>query len=209
FCLALAVLLASPPEKRETSATKPLTELDKAQYKGFSGGLYPEGRNVRPAAHEKIGLDLARQIQPLDADGKPSADGRIVLLSIGMSNTTQEFSTFTRLVNADKEKNPKLVLVDGAQSGMSANRMMMTTSRRGGPGPWMKMDQRLRRAGVTRAQVQAVWLKEADPRPSSSFPAHARALEDELEVIVQQLHQHYPNLKMVYLSSRTYGGYAR
>src|SRR5260221_3634013 len=107
--LALAVFFATSPELKPNAAAKPLTELGQAQYKGFAGGLYPDGKNDRPAGHENFGLALARRVQPLDGDGKPSADGRIVLLSVGMSNASQEFSTFIGLANADKDKNPKLV----------------------------------------------------------------------------------------------------
>src|SRR5439155_25875678 len=61
---------------------------------------------------------------------------------------------------------------------------------------------------VTRAQVQAVWIKEADAGPKQGFPAYAQQLQKELAKIAQVLHERFPNLKLVYLSSRTYGGYA-
>src|SRR5205809_909762 len=96
----------------DTSDLVPLTALGKRQYKGFEGGLYPDGKNKPPEAHEKAGALLAGQIKPLDAQGKPNQDGRIVLLSIGMSNTTQEFSTFILLAEQEKQKNPKLTIVD-------------------------------------------------------------------------------------------------
>jgi hypothetical protein len=41
-----------------------------------------------PADHEAAGLGLAKQVQP-STPGKPSKDGKIVLLSVGMSNTSQ------------------------------------------------------------------------------------------------------------------------
>src|SRR5262249_31009211 len=100
------------PPKVDTSGLKPLTELGRGEYQGFQGGLYPGGTNERPAAHEKAGRALAAQVQPLDADGKPSPDGKIVLLSVGMSNTTQVFSAFKRLADPDADRNPRLVIVD-------------------------------------------------------------------------------------------------
>jgi hypothetical protein len=101
------------------SGPKPLTELGGDKYKGVEGGLYPDGRNDRPPAHEAVGLSLSRAVQPLDAEGKAAAGGKIVLLSVGMSNTTQEFSEFKRIADPDPEKNPNLVIVDGAGKALA------------------------------------------------------------------------------------------
>jgi hypothetical protein len=76
------------PPPRASTGLVPLTDLKTCTYQGKEGGLDPGGRNERPPAHEEACLRLARAVQPLDARGEPSADGRIVLLSIGMSNTT-------------------------------------------------------------------------------------------------------------------------
>ncbi|MBI1915866.1 MAG: hypothetical protein HYS12_14195 [Planctomycetes bacterium] len=200
-----------PPTQRrvDTSKLKPLTELGKEKYQGFEGGLYPGGKNKRPAAHEAAGLALAKQVRPLDRDGKPSDDGRIVLLSVGMSNTAQASQGFQRQLAADKEKNPRVVFVNGAQGGMAA--VAIQDSDDGGSGTryWRTVDERLRAAGVTREQVQVVWIKQADPGPMQGFPGYAKKLQGELTRIVQLLPKRFPNVKLVYLSSRTYGGYAR
>jgi hypothetical protein len=74
---------------------------------------------------------------------------------------------------------------------------------------WTGLDTRLQDAGLTRAQVQAVWIKEADSHPTEGFPGYAQKLQGELSRLVQLLAGRFPNLKLVYLSSRTYGGYAR
>jgi lysophospholipase L1-like esterase len=208
-CVVLAItLFAEVLSAQNTSKLTPLNELGTAKYQGFQGGLYPGGKNERPAAHDAAGIALAKQVQPLAADGKPSADGKIVLLSVGMSNTTQEFSTFKRIADADPEKNRKLVIVDGAQGGMSANRIMNPDDKSGSQF-WNTVDQRLRAAGVTREQVQVAWIKQADPGPTQGFPTYARTLQGELRQIVQLMHPRFPNLKLVYLSNRTYGGYAK
>src|SRR5262249_14002392 len=146
----------------------------KGQYQGYPGGLYPDGRNERPAAHETLGLALAKKVEPLDGDGKPAADGKIVLLSVGMSNTTQEFSAFRALARADDAGNPRLVIVDGAQGGMSAGRVVDPDDGGSGTRFWATVDQRLRAAGVTRAQVQVAWVKQADPGPTEGFPRYAK-----------------------------------
>jgi hypothetical protein len=193
----------------DTSRLVPLTELGNGTYQGYSGGLYPGGKNERPRDHEGAGLARARQVRPLDAEGRPSPDGQIVLLSVGMSNTTQEFSAFKALADASPEKNPRLVLVDGAQGGMTAAAIQNPDDQGSGTRYWTTVDERLKAAGVTRAQMQAAWLKEADAGPREGFPGYARKLQGELQRIVQSMRTRFPNLKLVYLSSRIYGGYAR
>ena len=77
-------------------------------YKNQSGGLYPNALNVPPARHHVAALGAANNIVPRDAQGKPASSGRIVLLSIGMSNTTQEYSQFVRIANRDRRKATRL-----------------------------------------------------------------------------------------------------
>lgn len=196
-----------PPAPRDSTGLVPLTELGTGTYQRHTGGLYPGGSNSRPPAHEEAGLKLAHSIRPLDRDGKPADQGKIVLLSIGMSNTTQEFSTFKPMADADPARNPRLVIVDGAQGGMAAN-VIVDTESQGGRRFWDTVAERLNRAGVTPAQVQAAWVKQADIRPTAKFPEDAKALQKELETIAQILKQRFPNLKLAYYSSRIYAGYA-
>jgi len=185
----------------------PLNELGAGLYRTRQGGLYPNGSNLRPATHEIAGIQIARSIVPLNAGGQPDQNGRVVLLSIGMSNTTQEFSTFIALANPDAAKNPKLTIVDGAQGGMSADRIVdlgTTTAQQF----WQTVDQRLSTAGVTPAQVQIAWVKQADPGPTLAFPNDALRLKGELATIAQILKTRFPNIKIAYYSSRIYAGYA-
>jgi Cu/Ag efflux protein CusF len=195
--------------KVDSSKFKPLPELSAEEYQGFKGGLYPDGKNERPAEHEKAGLALAKQVRPLDADGKPSPDGKIVLLSVGMSNTSQSSDGFRRQLAGETGKNPKLLFVNGAVGGMTAQATQDPDDKGAGTRYWTTVDERLKAAGVTRAQVQVVWIKQADAGPSQGFPGYARKLQKELANIVRVLHDRFPNVKLVYLSSRTYGGYAR
>jgi hypothetical protein len=185
---------------KDTADLKPLTELGTGQYHGFPGGLYPDGKNERPVAHEAAGLALARAVRPID--------GKIVLVSVGMSNTSQESEGFRQLLARDDDRNPALVFVNGAQGGMTAKAIQNPDDHGSGTRYWDEVDRRLRAAGVSREQVQAVWIKEADAGPSEGFPKYAQTLQVELTKIVQLLPERFPNAKLVYLSSRTYGGYA-
>jgi hypothetical protein len=187
-----------------TVGLKPINELLGNQYKGYQGGFYPGAQNVRPSTHDSAGRALAQLIKPLDTKGSVDlSNGKIVLLSLGMSNTTQEYSTFKQLADTDRTKNPRVLVVDGAQGGQTAAIISSTSANF-----WTVVDQRLTAAGVTRLQVQVVWIKEADANPTQAFPTHAKTLQNELEVIARIAKSLYPNTRLAYLSSRTYGGYA-
>lgn len=191
----------NPP--RESTGMTPLTELSGRRYKGHDGGLYAVGQNRPPAAHAEAGITQMQQVRPRDKNGDPSADGSVVLLSVGMSNTTMEFQIFRRLADADPQKNPHLVIVDGAQGGHSAE---LTADPQNNF--WKVVDQRLTVAGVTPKQVQVAWLKQVTPMPWRSFPGEAKHLQGLLRKTMQVMMERFPNLRITFLSSRIYGGYA-
>jgi len=59
--------------------------------------------------------------------------------------------------------------------------------------------------------VQAVWVKLEDPKPSISLPADsadANVLLTNLGLVMRALRARYPNLRLVFVSSCIYGGYA-
>ncbi len=180
----------------------PLIDLGTGKYHGYQGGLYPGGKNAPSKAYLKKGLAYAKLVKPRDASGKAASDGKVVLLSVGMSNTTQEFSEFLR-ESAAVKKDSHLVIVDGAQGGQDAEIVKDPEANF-----WRVLDRRLTAAGVTGAQVQTVWLKEAISRPTETFPADAKRLQADLHAIVTLMGSRFPNLRLVYVSSRTYGGYA-
>jgi PKD repeat protein len=170
------------------------------------GGLYPNGENTRPSAHNVSGLTIASQVVPLDGAGHPNpVTGKIVMIAVGMSNATEEFDTggsgaFEPRADSDPSKNPKLVIVDGAQSGEDAPKWVDLDA-----GTWQVVNERLREAGVTPAQVEVAWLKQAliDPVNYGAFPAHALTLKEDLEIIVRNMKVLYPNIRIVYLTSRS------
>ena len=193
---------------RESTGYVPLPELTgDLKYNSFEGGLYGGGKNEPPEAHAKVAAAAAGQIQPLDVDGKPDAqNGRVVLMSIGMSNTTQEFSKFKEIADRDKDKSPMLTIVDAAQGGRAADDWTdpkMNT--------YDEAARRLSAAKVSAHQVQIVWIKQARKGPAAlgAFPQHAKALQADFERILVAAKKRYPNLKLAFLSSRIYAGYAK
>ncbi|MDE3165600.1 MAG: SGNH/GDSL hydrolase family protein [Acidobacteriota bacterium] len=188
---------------RDSTGLAPLPDLAGGTYQGEEGGLYPGGRSTPPDAYLRAGLALAAQVAPLDGEGRPATGGRIVLLTIGMSNTTQETQAFLRLAAADSAVNPRVTIVDGAQSGQTAR---ITADPKANY--WRVVEDRLAAAGVTAKQVEAAWIKQANAQPSAPFPAEAKRLQADLEATIANARERYPNLKLVFLSSRIYAGYA-
>lgn len=208
---------------------------------GFSqilGGLYGGWKNEPPPAHRAAHLIESAKIQPLDTGGEPSENGKIGLITIGFSNTSIESEGFKRAADADTQKSPRVIVVNGSIGGRSAvmwawdgaailpraeqERLdgimdllkMPKTNRRSSPNldkdTWPTLAKRIEAAGLSPLQVQACWLKhvEANPKPLGEFPDHARTLQKDMTAVLNIARHHYPNLRVVYLSSRTFGGWS-
>lgn len=203
----IATLLSTPAVAQNCAQTSvgliPLDQLGASSYQGFQGGLYPGGANAIPEEHFVDGLAQATQVVPRNALGAPAANGKIVLLSIGMSNCTQEFSRFIPIANADPLKNPRVQPIDGAQGGQTASIIQNPSANF-----WTVVDQRLAQANATAEQVQVIWFKDADANPNNGFPAYAQNLKDEFVAIMQVIHDKFPNARLCYIASRIYAGYA-
>jgi hypothetical protein len=181
-----------------------LNDLATSYWRGQQGGLYPNGLNTRPTAHTIAGLQFASQIKPLDENGNPDpANGKIVLLIIGMSNTTQIASAFIPMIEALSTKNPKLVIVDGAQGGWDIDLINNPNATY-----WTNITTRLAAKGVTAKQVQAFWFLEADKRfPDTSFMGYVSNFKSKLKTSMGILRSKYTNANLCYISSRMYSGY--
>lgn len=239
----------------------PLNDLGKNTYSNpnstatpAQGGLYPNGYNQRPNPYNAVGINLTTDpngIVPRDTTGKPdNTSGKIVMISIGMCNSSMEFGGtldgttahdgFQCRVMGNKHpdnnmncssapcdlaagnwKNPKLFVWDCAQSGQDAKDWACptaaacpTASPFPNQNPWDQLDCRLTAAGLSKKQVQVVWLKEALAQPSlyGGWPEHVNQLQTYLEQILGHLvdpaygfvdPHNVPTVKMVFLSPRT------
>lgn len=190
---------------------KPLSEMSATDlYKGEVGGLYGNGENAAPQAHLEAALREAGNIQPLDADGNPSPEGKVGFISFGMSNTTQELQVFLQEIAALKLA-PHLAIVDGAQGGKEATAWANESKdQRTGRTAWEELATRLAASGVSPPQVQVVWMKLAVARPAAGgdYPAHVGKFKQLVVTSLQKLKARYPNVRLVYLSNRIYAGYA-
>lgn len=205
--VALA-LVAAPARGQDCSGDStgkvPLLDLVGGVYRGFPGGIYTPSRNDRPPQHQLAGLAEVAGVVPRAASGQPDpVDGRIGLLSIGMSNAAQEFGRFVELALEDPERAPWVIPVNGAQGGVAAEDMV-------DPGApyWTLVLGRVAQAGLSPEQVQVLWVKQANRQPSAPFPQHAQILKGQLGTILRNARALFPNAAVAYLGSRIYAGYA-
>jgi len=239
--LATAAAAQSQAGKQSGSlfSATPLMDLGTQTYKGFEGGLYPNGSNVMPGPHETDGGLIVNQIEPLDTNGNPSPKGKVVFLSIGMSNAMEEFMTFVSgaKLNASVNKTT-LEIENGASSSQTACYWTVATGTPPCPHAVQNEFDRvlntvLRPAGLSDNQVQAVWIKDANPNPGISgcgakgispcqplcnptvagcvnTPQATEALryEQQLGEILRAAKERFPKLQIAFLASRIYAGYA-
>lgn len=219
--LAIAPAAAPASDCTHTSVGfTPIGDLGAGLYLAtFQGGHYPGGSNAVPPAHHSVGVAHALAIQPRTPAGVPNPAGKYVMLSIGMSNATQEFCSASSLPPCDAwtfmgqaavhphVNHTTLVIINGARGGQTTSTWDDPTD----PNYDMVRDQKLIPAGVSEAQVQAGWVKCADANPTLSLPnvnANAYALQSGLGRVARAMKVRYPNLQVVFFSNRIYAGYA-
>jgi hypothetical protein len=181
-----------------------LPDLGTGSYMGSEGGLYPGGTNVRPPDHEADGLALANGIVPLDANGNYDPNGKYVLLSIGVSISRTLFTQYQLTEQVDPTLNPNLVIVNGAIDGTDSPNYASFTD-----GSWQTiLNFYLPYQNVTAKQVVAVWLNDPHSQPSGTYPADMAKQESDVIAALQNMQIYFPNLKLAYIESMHYGGYA-
>lgn len=205
---AIAARNANSPgagnQRKAPERLVPLCDMSVSdRYEGEDGGLYGGGRNVPPEAHRKAAEAQIAHIRPLNADGERDENGVIGFVAISMSNATQEFARFKQEADRSPRKSAKVVIVDCAQGGQAMAEWVPATG-----GPWQEAKRRLAAAKVSLLQVQVAWIKLANKGPAGSLIEHGHKLEADTLAVLHNARTLFPNLRIVYLGSRTYGGYA-
>ena len=212
-----------------TYSATPLTDFAPGQlYLGQFSGLLYNGSNSPPPEQVAAGLAAAASVQPLDANGNPNPNGKIVLASLGMSNAWDEwcdsntkctaFSFMGQVASSNAVNHAKIAVVDGAYPGETTPSWACAQGVCPPGTPNANNYDRVRDtfltpAGLTEAQVQVVWIKQSNPGgyafpslPSSSSDAYS--FEYQLGQVLRALKTRWPNVRQVFISSRIYAGYS-
>jgi hypothetical protein len=235
--ISAAVALESAEPSNALFYQTALTDYTPGQlYLGLYPGFLYNNSNSPDSAHDADGRNLALEIQPLDAQGNPSPTGKIGFMGIGPSNFTQELctgaditaqnvgkcddSTFFDQASKLTNINPSLVLIDCAKGDEFIGDWLDLTSL-----GWQEcLNTRLPVYGITPQQVQVVTFYD-DVRNSKvplanmagstcpDVPVAGRnpdacVYEYDMGQLMRLLKTEFPNMKMLFLQSITYAGYA-
>lgn len=186
---------------------KPLMDMSANDfYQGKDGGLYGGGNNTPSSDHLEKALLATNQVVPRNGNGEPDpTSGKIGFLSLGMSNTRQEFVQF--MLEAEALKDPQVILVNGAQGGIVATTWASTEA------PWNTViNEYLLESELSTEQVQVLWIKLANFATGQTPGLQAGGYTDRLRIaireVVKKAKVKFPNLQIIYFSSRIYAGYA-
>lgn len=194
---------AAPNCSNTSTGLIPLTELGSGEYQGSQGGLYPGGSNDVPPDHLELGLRLAEQVVPRAADGTPDADGKVVFISIGVSSTLGQFKGLLSVIEANGGVDDSVLIANTAQVG----RALGQWSQPGNDSTWNRADGIIGDLGATPEQVQVAWMMLPPRTRGPRDLTRAREEVGQLVAVAQRAKAEYPNLQLLYVSSRMYGGY--
>ncbi len=174
----------------------PLNELGGGAYMGFKGGLYADGKNEPSGAHADALKARCAQIQPLDADGKPSPQGSIVIAGVGASVCRQIFDQLEQTGEQTAGISPTVKFVNCAVGGADVNKIADKRY-------WAKAEQALVAQGLTAAQVQVVWYQSDNLRDTrDNFPGRPQCLQATFAEQMKLIAKHFPNARLCYHSAR-------
>ncbi|MBI3260279.1 MAG: T9SS type A sorting domain-containing protein [Ignavibacteriae bacterium] len=182
----------------------PLIDLSGKSWRGFIGGLYPDGTNLRPSAHKTKALLQAQNIKLLDANGAISSSGKIVWIGVGASNPRTEFMRFSNQMDTFGLKNPALKLINTCIGGQGIQKMNSQDDNY-----WKQAEKQLSDSGLTNKQVQIAWIETDNTQTGdTTFPQAPQMLIQDFKTLLISMKQLYPNLKLCYITARAYSGYA-
>lgn len=179
----------------------------------FMGGLYAAGANTPPFEHHRFGVGQAESIRPLDEAGnQDNQNGRIGMISIGISNATHLFASGrdgdisgTFKVRADAIESGKfsgVTIVDCAWGGHDMSKWLAESD---GERTWHRARTLVEAADLTVEQIQVVWMYMPIRNASMSdqdreWPRHAELLRDGTAEIARLVHVHFPNVRILFIT---------
>lgn len=214
-CMAMfgttLVVVASAREQTDTVAASqkddphaagkglvPLNTLAAGAYRGFTGGLYTDGRNEPHGAQIDALRKMSAAIQPLDKGGEPNPEGKIIVVGIGASVCRQIFDALEELGPTAGGKRPEVVFINCAKGGHDVSKISDPERRY-----WESAKTTVEKTGFSTTQVQVAWYQSDDLRDTrDDFPGRAQRLKEAIAKNMREAKGHFPNLRICYHSAR-------
>lgn len=182
----------------------PLSDIGNKNYRGFSGGLFGNGKNSADGNHLNDGLLKAYEIKPLDTSGNANQNGLIGFIGVGASNPRTEFNAFIKITDTFSNLNPKLLFVNTCIGGQGIQKMKSKDDNY-----WKSALKSLDSLKLGNKQVQVAWIETDNTANGDTvFPRAPQNLAAEFQELLVTLKYQFPNLKICYFSGRAYSGFA-
>ncbi len=201
---SMQVMVAQKDCSRPPLGRLSVSDMTNSTWNGVRGGLYPEGRNVPPPNNMSAYESTISTIVPRSLDGAVDhVDGKIVMIGVGASNPRTEFNAFVAFAMADPMRSTNIVFANTCVGGQGVQKMNQTSD-----SYWKNAEKVVDSLHCSNAQVQVAWVETDNTQDTdTAFPGAAEGLADQLFTLCSTMRSFYPNLKVIYFSSRSYAGY--
>jgi hypothetical protein len=179
--------------------TIPIIDMGTNTYRGFKGGLYPDGSNLPSGTYADDLLSVVSSIKPLDTGGiRNNTTGKIGFIGVGASTCSIMIKALKGKTDGNPLTNPKLVLAPCTSGGISVNEIMDPANRF-----WYVVKRKLSDAALTANQVEVIYMETDDSVQNNPFPERPLRTKVEFEQAMRTFKVKFPNIKLVYLLGRT------
>jgi len=195
-----------------TPGLTPLIDLGAGFYEGFQGGLFPFGSlsEIPASQHFKKGRSLAKSMQPLNASGAVDYDNGVVLMGgFGPSVPLHLIDSLIPIVHNTTDAyvtNPCFDLINLCIGGRGLDFAIGPDSYK----YWDSVESTIAVRGYTVNQLQVGWMyfnAKYDSLDPQEFPEHALSVKEDYITWLQLCKEHFPNMKIMFVSGRHYGGF--
>ncbi len=213
FFISQNIFTQAPNCDALTPGLIPLTDLGAGLFEGYQGGLFPGGVNTEnPASsHFKKGRNFAKNLQPLDSLGNINYDGGVILMGgFGPSIPGHLMDEFVPIVrdttDAVYKTNICFDAINMSAGGKGLDYAIGIDSTK----YWSNMKNKITEKGYNVLQMQVGWIyfnDKWDTAAEITFPDEPMQVADDLTIYLQLLKIYFPNMKIVFVSGRHYGGF--
>ncbi len=189
----------------------PFLDLQTGTYLGYQAGLYPGGTNILSGTHLNDAKSIAKGIKPLDGDGNINyGDGVVLVAGFGPSVPGHIYNSFVDKVrnpSVTYDLNPCLDAINLCIGGKDINYGIDDTLYEF---YWQAILDKVTDVGYTAAQVQIGWMyfNEKGLTEPPVFPDNSLELTESYIQFINKAKDYFPNLQLMYISSRHFGGFA-